>query len=207
MSELDEKNQAYLNCLNSILKLTQSETVSSILKQISEIPEDLEDKDAILTEMERTRVFPDSLMTIITMMIFLVDERDQINQLYEDAMERYDTINRLTTKSKPTEDEAKIKKTLTDFILKIESFYETHDKADEGTLREMNKFMVENKLKEGSEKSFLEIKLANRSISQIQPHLVTLLDTYFQYKKNKGIMKRLIKISNYIIEDAQKKAS
>ena len=208
MSEMT-KEEAYIIALNSILGVTQSDSVSKVLEEIAKIPENMQYKDAILAEMNKTKVFPDSLMKIITMVLFLYRERQEANNLYEVAMERYETVKRLTSNSKPTEDEQKISQTLTDFILKIEAIFEEHDKADEGIVKELNRYMNELNMQVG-EVSYehLNIKLNNRSKGQMQPHLVNMLDkVYFQYKKVTGIIKRLIKISNYIIEDAEKKSA
>ena len=208
MSEMT-KEEAYIIALNSILGITQSDSVSKVLEEIAKIPENMQYKDAILAEMNKTKVFPDSLMKIITMVLFLYRERQEANNLYEVAMERYETVKRLTSNSKPTEDEQKISQTLTDFILKIEAIFEEHDKADEGIVKELNRYMNELNMQVG-EVSYehLNIKLNNRSKGQMQPHLVNMLDkVYFQYKKVTGIIKRLIKISNYIIEDAEKKSA
>ncbi|MEM7180900.1 MAG: hypothetical protein AAF518_08300 [Spirochaetota bacterium] len=208
MSEMT-KEEAYIIALNSILGITQSDSVSKVLEEIAKIPENMQYKDAILAEMNKTKVFPDSLMKIITMVLFLYRERQEANNLYEVAMERYETVKRLTSNSKPTEDEQKISQTLTDFILKIEAIFEEHDKSDEGIVKELNRYMNELNMQVG-EVSYehLNIKLNNRSKGQMQPHLVNMLDkVYFQYKKVTGIIKRLIKISNYIIEDAEKKSA
>ncbi|MCB1158295.1 MAG: hypothetical protein H7A25_10330 [Leptospiraceae bacterium] len=202
------REEAYIIAMNEILRLSQQDSVSTALEEISKIPEDMQYKDAILSEMNKTKVFPDSLMKIITMILFLITERKEITRLYEVAMERYETIKRLTSKSRPTEDEQKIAKYLTDYILKVESIFEDHDKVDEGMVKELNRYMAELNLQVGDiGLEHLSIKLNNRSKGQMQPHLVNSLDkVYFQYKKITGILKRLIKISNYIIEDAEKKA-
>jgi hypothetical protein len=202
-----DKESAYVNALNTIAALSANDSVSQVLQEIEQIPEDTRLKDAILIEMDKSRIFPDSFMKIITFMYFLIDEKRQIHEFYEQAMERYETINKLTAKGRPTEDEAKIKKTLTDFILKIESLYEAHFKADDGILKELSRHMAELNIKPGTiDRDLLNYKVSSRSIGQLQPNMVVLLDAYFQYKKNKGILKRLVKISNYIIEDAQKRA-
>jgi hypothetical protein len=200
------KEDSYLHCLNLVSILTPNDSITDIIQCIAQIPEELKYKEAILIELDKTRIFPESFMKIITFFIYLQSEKEEINKLYEESMERYETINKLTAKGKPTEDEAKIKKTLTDFILKIESFYEAHDKALEASIRELNRHMIEQNLKSPFEKEILHTKISTRSFGQLQPHLVTLLEVYFNYNRNKNIIKRLIKISNYIIEDAQKKA-
>ena len=129
MSEIQNKEEIYIEAMILIAGLSQNDSVSAVFDKISKIPEDLTLKDAILVELDKNRIFPESFMKIITFLIFILSERAEINRLYEESMERYETINKLTSKGRPTEDEAKIKKTLTDFILKIESFYEMHDKA------------------------------------------------------------------------------
>lgn len=206
MTEAQNKEEIYIEAMILIAGLSQNDSVSAVFDKISKIPEDLTLKDAILVELDKNRIFPESFMKIITFLIFILSERAEINRLYEESMERYETINKLTSKGRPTEDEAKIKKTLTDFILKIESFYEMHDKAGDAAIKELNRHMNELNIKHNIDREILHYKISPRSFAQIQPHLITLLEVYFNYKKNKGILKRLIKISNYIIEDALKKA-
>jgi hypothetical protein len=203
---LSEKENAYVMALNKIASMTLNDSISAVQSAIAEIPEDLKFKDAILIEMDKSRIFPDAFMKIVTLMRFIQSEKEEINSFYEEAIDRYNTINNLTSKGRPTEDEAKIRKTLTDFILKIESLYENHFKSDEGIIKELARHMNELNIREGSiNRDILNYKIAPRTQNQIQPHIVALLETYFQYKKNKGIMKRLVRISNYIIEDAEKK--
>lgn len=206
MNEIQNKEEIYIEAMRLIANLSQNDSVSAVFEKISQIPEDLSQKDAILVELDKNRIFPESFMKIITFLIFILSERVEINRLYEESMERYETINKLTSKGRPTEDEAKIKKTLTDFILKIESFYEMHDKAGDAAIKELSRHMNELNIKHNIDREILHYKISPRSFGQIQPHLITLLEVYFNYKKNKGILKRLIKISNYIIEDALKKA-
>ncbi len=198
--------KAYVEALTRVASVSINDSVTSVQEAIAKIPEDLKLKDAILIEMDRSRIFPDSFMKIITLLKFIQSEKEEINQFYEEAIEKYDTINKLTSKGRPTEDEAKIKKTLTDFILKIESLYETHFKAEEGIIRELARHMNELNIRPSSvNKDLFPYKISSRTQNQIQPHIVTLLDCYFQYKKNKGIMRRLVRIANFIIEDAEKK--
>ena len=202
-----DKEESYLETLNLIAGLNTGETTSSVQSSLSRIEEDLSLKDAILTEMEKSRIYPDAFMKILTLMKFVQTEKDEINSYYEVAMERYEEINQLTSKGRPTDDEAKIKKTLTDFILKIESIYELNFKSDESILKELNKHMIELNLRPGSiTKELLNHKISARSSQAIQPYITSLIDAYFQFNKNKSIMKRLVKISGYIIEDAQKKS-
>ncbi|HMV78291.1 MAG TPA: hypothetical protein PK453_10945 [Leptospiraceae bacterium] len=206
MAELITKEESYLQALNIISSLTQTDSISAAQEAIGKIPEDLKLKDAILIEMDKSRIFPDSFMKIVTLLRYIQSEKEEINLSYEDAISRYDTINKLTSKGRPTEDEAKIKKTLTDFILKIESFYEAHFKADEGVVKELARHMAEIGIRPGGiDRDLLNYKITARSANQVQPHIVGLLDVYFQYKKNKGILRRLVRIANYIIEDAEKK--
>jgi hypothetical protein len=201
-----DKEEAYLQTLNLIAGLNMGESTSGVINSLETIDEDLSLKHAILTEMSKSMIFPDAFMKIITLMKFIQSEKNEINGYYEESMEKYEEINQLTSKGRPSDDEAKIKKTLTDFILKIESIYEIQLKADEGILKELNRHMNELNLKPGSiSKEHLNHKISTRYAQSIQPFIVSLLDAYSQYNKNKNIVKRLVKIAGYIIEDAQKK--
>ncbi|MDX1957462.1 MAG: hypothetical protein SFU98_02760 [Leptospiraceae bacterium] len=200
------KENAYVHVLNLIAGTGQNDSIGTVQLAIAQIPEELRYKDAILIEMDKTRIFPDAYMNIITLLRFIQSEKEEINVHYEDSMAKYETINKLTAKGRPTEDEAKIKKTLTDFILKIESVYETHFKAEEGVIKELSRHMAEQQIRSGSfDKEVIQYKVTSRCLNQLQPHINILLETYFQYKKNKGIMRRLVRIASYIIEDAEKK--
>ncbi|MBE7411205.1 MAG: hypothetical protein L6Q54_00475 [Leptospiraceae bacterium] len=200
------KEEAYTDCLHSILSLGVKDSLAPIFQKISQIDEDVKFREAILTEMDKTKVYPDSLSRIITFLKFIQTERLAINGLYEESIEKYNKINQLTSKRKSTDDEAKIKKTLTDFIIKIESFFEANDTHDEGIVRELNKYMAESNLFGSSGKEFLNLKVSSKSMSIIVPLMEKLILIFFDYKKYIGILQRLIKISNYIIEDAEKLA-
>ncbi len=204
MSADISKEAAYTDCLQSILSLGPKDSLSPIFLKISSIEEDVKFREAILTEMDKTKVFPDSLGKIITFLKFIQTERQIINNLYEDSIEKYNKINQLTAKRKSSDDEVKIKKTLTDFIIKIESLYETNDMCDEGIVRELNKFMAESNLFGNSGKEILNLRVSPKSIAVITPLMEKMISTFFEYKKHLNILQRLIRISNYITEDAEK---
>jgi len=195
----------YSDCLNFIVSLEPNDSISGILKKISEIREDTSLRDAILTEMDKTRVFPDTLMRVLIFLKFILVERENVNTLYEESIATYNAINQLTEKRKSTDDEVKIKKTLTDFILKTEALFESNDREDEGAIREMTKFMKESNLFGSSGKEYLNLKISPAYFSQVQPHMEKLIQDYFEYKKNASVLKRLIRISRFIIEDAKKR--
>ncbi len=203
--EIKSNEDLYIETIGLISSLSPSDSIYEVIDKITKIPEEVEFKDAILKELNQTRVFPESLIKILTYLFYIQSEREIMNKLYEDSMERYETINKLTSKSKPTEDEAKIKKTLTDFILKIEAIYESHDKSNEAVIRELARHLNEQNMRPPFEKEVLFYKIVQRSFIQLQPSFIALLDAYFSYIKNKNIIMRLIKISNYIIEDAEKR--
>ena len=96
MSEMQNKEEAYIEAMTHIASLSQNDSVIAVLDKISKIPEDLTHKDAILVELDKNRIFPESFMKIITFIIFILSERSEINKLYEESMERYETINKLT---------------------------------------------------------------------------------------------------------------
>lgn len=199
-----DKEESYIQTLNLIAGLNAGGSTSEVLDSIQKIEEDLTDRNAILAELEKSRIFPDSFAKIITLLKFLHSEKDEINSYYELSMEKYEEINQFTSKGKPTDDEVKIKKTLTDFILKVESIFELHFKADESILKELNKHMIELNLRGGSiTKELMNHKISARVSQSIQPYFNSLLESHSQYSKNIGIIKRIVKIAGYIIEDAQ----
>ena len=198
------KDAAYADCLQSILSLSPKDSLTPIYDKISSIDEEVKFREAILSEIDKTKVYPDSLGKIITFLKFVLTERNLIHVLYEESIEKYNTINQLTSKRKSSDDEVKIKKTLTDFILKLESLYETNDKCDEGIIRELNKYMAESNLFGNSGKEFLNLRVSPRSFAVITPLMEKMILAFFEYKKYINILQRLIRISNYIIEDAEK---
>lgn len=119
-------------------------------------------------------------------------------------MSKYGTINSLTAKRKPTDDEARIKQVLTDYILKIESFFEKNDIGDEALIKEINRFLNElESLNLLNEDNLPALMLSSKAISLIQPPMEKLVSCYEDYDKVEAILKRLIRIAEMIIEDAK----
>ena len=71
MTEMQNKEEVYIESMSLIAALSQNDSVSGVLEKISKIPEDLTHKDAILVELDKNRIFPESFMKILTFLIFI----------------------------------------------------------------------------------------------------------------------------------------
>ena len=57
MSEMQNKEEAYIEAMTHIASLSQNDSVSAVLDKVSKIPEDLTHKDAILVELDKDYYF------------------------------------------------------------------------------------------------------------------------------------------------------
>ena len=57
MSEIQNKEEIYIEAMILIAGLSQNDSVSAVFDKISKIPEDLTLKDAILVELDKNRIF------------------------------------------------------------------------------------------------------------------------------------------------------
>ncbi|EKJ85137.1 hypothetical protein LEP1GSC017_3364 [Leptospira meyeri serovar Hardjo str. Went 5] len=156
-----------------------------------------------LDEIGGINRYPDTFVGLLSFISFILGQKSKMSQLYETALERYESLNQVTSKRRPTEEESKIKRTLTDFILKIEKVFEIQDLTDESLVKELNRFVSEANLYGVTENEIKNLKVSSKTVALVEPHLDKQRENYYQYKKLGGVMTRLIRIADYILEEAK----
>ncbi|GBF37468.1 hypothetical protein [Leptospira johnsonii] len=142
--------------------------------------------------------------SVVALVRLIQQYRQSVGHSYEEAMARYSKVNNLTAKRKANEEEVRLKQTLTDYILKIESNFEKNDRADESIVKEITRFFDSLESAEKlSESNISSLNLSPKSVAQIGPILEKYEECYQEYSKLKPVLGRLIRIADYIIEDAE----
>jgi DUF1009 family protein len=113
----------------------------------------------------------------------------------------------LTTKRRATDEENKIKQTLTDYILKIEKLYEINDLSDESVVKELYRFVNESGLENMTENELEKYIVSSKTMTLLEPHLDRLREIYLGYDKLIDPTTRLVNIADYILEDANRMVS
>lgn len=206
MTFTKDKTQAknYLAVIHELASYSPGSSTGRILECLSVLPAHDEESRTSILETNEGKNFPNRLVGIIKIFRIIHSKRQEVNSFYETAMSKYATINSLTAKRKPTDDEARIKQVLTDYILKIESFFEKNDIGDEALIKEINRFLNElESLNLLNEDNLPALMLSSKAISFIQPPMEKLVSCYEDYDKVEAILKRLIRIAEMIIEDAK----
>lgn len=193
----------YLEGIEVIQKYTSGSSVEPVLKFIMTVPHNEEAFANALDEIGGINRYPDTFVGLLSFISFNLGQKAKMNQLYETALEKYESLNQVTSKKRPTEEEAKIKRTLTDFILKIEKVFEIQDLTDESLVKELNRFVSEANLYGVTENEIKNLKLASKTVALIEPHLDKQRENYYQYKKLGTILTRLIRIADYILDEAK----
>ncbi|TGN18475.1 hypothetical protein [Leptospira idonii] len=197
----------YLEGVEIIQKYTAGSSVEPILDFIREVPHDEAGFSNALDEIGGINKYPDTLVGLFSYMSFILGQKAKVNDLYEKSLDRYEILNQLTSKRRPTEEEAKIKKTLTDFILKVEKVFEIQDLTDESLVKELNRFVSEANLYGVTENEIKTLKISSKTVALIEAHLDKHRESYYQYKKFREILERLIRIADYIIAEGKRMAS
>ncbi|TGN08207.1 hypothetical protein [Leptospira ilyithenensis] len=194
----------YLDGVEIIRKYTAGSSVEPVLDFIQLVPHDEEGFANALDEIGSTNKYPDTLVGLLSFISFILAHKAKVNDLYENALDRYEVLSQMTTKRKPNDEEAKIKRTLTDFILKIEKVFEIQDLTDESLVKELNRFVSEANLYGITENEIKTMKISSKTVALVEAHLDKHRENYYQYKKFKAIMIRLIRIADYIIAEAKR---
>jgi len=194
----------YLEGIEVIQKYTNGSSVEPILQYISEVPHDEEAFSDALEAIGAINRYPNSFVGLLSFMSFLLGQKSKISTLYEKTLAKYEALNSLATKRKLGEEELKIKKTLTDFILKIEKSFEIQDLADESIVKELNRFCSEVNLHGVTENEVKLLKIPSKTQALIEPHLDKNRENFYQYKKLKNSLERLVRIADYILQDSLK---
>jgi len=193
----------YLEGVEIIQKYTAGSSIEPVLEFIRQVPHDEEGFSNALDEIGGISKYPDTFVGLLSFLSFILGQRFKMNHLYETALEKYESLNQTTAKRKPTEEEAKIKRTLTDFILKVEKVFEVQDITDESLVKELNRFVSEANLYGVTDNEIKTLKISSKTVALIESHLDKQRENYYQYKKLRGIMERLVRISDYILGESK----
>lgn len=193
----------YLEGVEIIQKYTAGSSVEPVLQFITKVPFREDVFSVALEEVGATNRYPDTFVGLLSFLSFILAEKKRMTHLYEIALEKYESLNQVTSKRKPTEEEGKIKKHLTDFILRIEKVFEVQDLTDESLVKELNRFVSEANLYGITENEIKTLKLTSKTVALVEPHLDKERENFYQYKKLSSTLERLIRISDYILEEAK----
>ncbi|MFB5651679.1 hypothetical protein ACE5IS_13595 [Leptospira wolffii] len=194
-----EQNAIFLSLVKEIQSSASTGKISEVLSDLiptnsgPDIFEDLRSKN------ESSWDFRSALYIVRVVQ----ENRQSVNQAYEEAMSRYSKVNTITAKRKANEEEVRLKQTLTDYILKIESTFERNDRCDEAMFKEISKFLdgLES-VEKLNESNITSLFLSPKAVALVTPILEKYEECYKEYGKLKPILGRLIRIADYIIEDA-----
>jgi len=196
----------YSQGIEVIQNYTQGSSVEPILDFIREVPHDEAGFSDALETVGGINRYPDSFIGILSLLSFFLGQRKKIEELYEETLVKYEILNALAMKHKPSTEELKIKKTITDFILKIEKAFEVQDLADESIVKELNRYISEANLHGVTENEIRLLRVNAKAIALLEPHLDKNRENFYTYKKLREILVRLVRIADFIIEDATKSA-
>jgi hypothetical protein len=197
----------YRDGIELLRNYTTGASISPILEFIYSVH--LEN-DASLSPLDEIGVrdkYPDQLRALLEFLGSIIHRRKGITVLYEKAIQRYQTISELTTKRRATDEENKIKQTLTDYILKIEKLYEINDLSDESVVKELYRFVNESGLENMTENELEKYIVSSKTMTLLEPHLDRLREIYLGYDKLIDPTTRLVNIADYILEDANRMVS
>ncbi|PKA04474.1 hypothetical protein [Leptospira ellisii] len=193
----------YLAIIKELAAYSAGSSANRILDRLSVLPSHDQDSRTAILESDHGKNLPDRLVGVLRLFRIVQSKRQEVNSYYEAAMSRYGIVNTLTAKRRPSDDESRIKQILTGNILKIESFFEKNDIADEALIKEINRFLSEfESLNLLNETNLSSLVLSAKAISLIQPPVEKLVVCYGDYETAEPILKRLIRIAEMIIEDA-----
>lgn len=195
----------FTQCLDLIRSIAGEASNENVLISIESVAPDLVSVDSILYKIKELKSYPDTIFGILLLLNGMIHKKKEISKLYEGCMDKYNQINSNIAKNKtikPSDEEIKIKGTLSDFIIKIESFFESHDRADENMLKGLGNYMNESNLHGKTDIEILYMNLPAYLISSI----ISSLDAYAElanfYAENMEILQRLINIANLILAES-----
>lgn len=201
MSTSLDQNPIFLSVAREI---QGSGSTGRILEKLSGLQVDDSRGGEIFPEVRNRKDTAWDFRSVVSLVRLIQQNRQSVSHSYEEAMARYSKVNTLTAKRKANEEEVRLKQTLTDYILKIESNFEKNDRADESILKEISRFFDSLESAEKlSESNISSLNLSPKSVAQIGPILEKYEECYQEYSKLKPVLGRLIRIADYIIEDAE----
>ena len=192
----------YIDSLQKIRNIASGESVFEVVEHISRENPEFSSVENICNRINNGRNYPDTIHGLMLLINGVNNQKKNISELYELAMEKYSLINKnISAASKPTDDEIKIKGTLSDFIMKIESFFESQDRCVEDILSSLSGFLNESNLHGKTDTEVLYMNLSNFVIDAIAQSLNQMAENYIFYTENLPILKRLNSISTLILEE------
>lgn len=197
----------YRDGIDLLRNYTAGASINSILQFFQSIYTESDPSQNQLDEVGVTDKYPDQFRALLVFLGSIVQKRKVITVLYDKALERYQTISELTAKRRASDDENKIKQTLTDYILKIEKHYEVNDLSDESVVKELNRFVKESGLENLTENELEKYIVTSKTMTLLEPHLDRLREIYLGYEKLIDPTTRLVNIADYILEDANRMVS
>ena len=195
MSEIFSKSLGLVRSYSSGI------SIEVILKEINGEKADHETVNSIASRIKNSKNYPDTIHGLFLFMNGLNNRRKEIAVLYEGAMEKYGQINsKLNKASGHTDDEIKIKGTLSDYIIKMEALFESHDRGDDKIIKNLSTFLNESNLHGKTDIEILYMNLPSNVMSGLVDSLEQYANIYQFYDENREILQRLINISNLILE-------
>jgi len=189
-----------------ILNYTPGGSLQAVLEFIEEAYKNQNSSTDFLEQVGVFRKYPNSLEGILLYLGSVLKKRKSITELYEKCLEKYESVSECTSGRSSTEDEAKIKETLTDFILRVEKNFEVNDLTDESIIKELNRFVHEVNAASLTEGELKRLAVSSKTMTLLEPHLDKLREIYYGYDKLMDPLTRLIRISDYILEESSKRA-
>ncbi len=201
MTSSVDQNPIFLSIVREIKASASSGRILEILSNL--IVDDSWGGDAFATLKSKNESQWD-FRTAILLIRMVQKNRLSVNQAYEEAMSRYSKVNSFTAKRKANEEEVRLKQTLTDYILQVESTIERNDRADESMVKEISKFIdALESVDKLNETNIASLFLSPKAVTLISPILEKYEECFLEYGTIKPILGRLIRIADYIIEDAE----
>lgn len=197
----------YQEGIEHILNYTAGASIGPVLDFIRSLHSLHKDTVPDLDEIGMTNQYPDSLEAMLLYLGIIIHRRAIITQLYEKSMDRYQQVSTMTGNRRPTDDEARIKEFLTDYILKVEKLYEVNDLTDESIVKELNRFAVESNLANLTESELQKTIISSKTMTLLEPHLDRLREIYYGYDKLLDPVSRLIRIADFVLEEGNRKVS
>ncbi|MCZ8239408.1 MAG: hypothetical protein O9346_03550 [Leptospiraceae bacterium] len=195
-----------MNLIEGIEKIRQFSTAASMapaLAFIESLSSHSENK-TFLDEVGAAQKYPDVFLEVLYFLNFILRKRLLVNSSYEKCLEKYQTLNQISSKRRPVGEEGKIKETLTDFILRVEKLFEQNDITDEGVFKELSRFIEENNIGNLTENELKTVHLTSKATALLEPHFDKLREIFFGYEKLIDPLKRLINISDLILEESNR---
>ena len=191
--------------IEKIRQFTSAASMAPALAFLESLSNQAQNK-TFLDEVGSAQKYPDVFLDVLFFLNFILRKRLEVNGSYEKCLEKYQTLNQISSKRRTVGEEAKIKETLTDFILRVEKLFEQNDITDEGVFKELSRFIEENNIANLTENELTTVQMTSKATALLEPHFDKLREVYFGYEKLTDPLKRLISIADLILEESKRMA-